>query len=110
MKLVFQEKSESYLFCYNAILKDRILFKQTHPSIEIDVIVVKKHNVSLNFVCKIKVKNVPIQKDSEYASGPKHAKIVNMANLWIWLGFQYASVTQRSEYARICLDRGLNIS
>ena len=110
MKLVFQEKSESYLFCYNAILKDRILFKQTYPSIEIDVIVVKKHNVSLNFVCKIKVKNVPIQKDSEYASGPKHAKIVNMANLWIWLGFQYASVTQRSEYARICLDRGLNIS
>ena len=32
---------------------------------------------------------------SEYASGPKYAKILNMA------GFQYVSVTQCSEYARM---------
>ena len=33
-----------------------------------------------------------------------------MAKFQIWQGFQYASVTQRSEYARICLDRVLDIS
>ena len=35
---------------------------------------------------------------------------LNMAKFWTWLGSRYASVTQRSEYARICLDRALNIS
>ena len=40
----------------------------------------------------------------EYASGPKYGKVLN------WEGSQYASVTRRSEYARICLDRVLNIS
>ena len=48
--------------------------------------------------------------DSEYASGSIHAKLLNMVKLWIWQGSQYASVTQRSEYARICLDRVLNMS
>ena len=46
----------------------------------------------------------PNKQDSEYTSGPKYAKIR------IWQGSQYRSVTQRSEYARICLDRVLNIS
>ena len=50
------------------------------------------------------------EQDSEYASGPKYAKILNMAKFWIWQGCQYVSVTQRSKYARICLDRVLNIS
>ena len=50
------------------------------------------------------------KKDSEYASGPKYAIILNMAKFWIWQGSQYANVTQRSEYARICLDRVLNVS
>ena len=31
-------------------------------------------------------------------------------NLIIWQGSQYESVTERSEYARICLERVLNIS
>ena len=31
--------------------------------------------------------------------------VLNMLKFWIWQGFQYASVRQRSEYARICLDR-----
>ena len=44
------------------------------------------------------------KQDSEDASGPKYAKILSMA------GSQYASVTLRSEYARVCLDRVLNIS
>ena len=39
------------------------------------------------------------KQDSEYALGPKYAKILNMASLGIWQGSQYASVRQRSEYA-----------
>ena len=38
---------------------------------------------------------------SEYASGPKYAKILNIAKFSVW---------QDSEYARIRLDRVLNIS
>ena len=34
---------EFNLFYYNAIFKDRVLFRKTQSSIEIDVIVVKKH-------------------------------------------------------------------
>ena len=45
------------------------------------------------------------KQDSEYAWGPKYAKILNMA------GFStICSVTQRSEYVTICLDRVMNIS
>ena len=47
---------------------------------------------------------------SEYASSPKYSEILNMAKLLIWQSFQNASVTQPTEYARICLDRALNIS
>ena len=36
--------------------------------------------------------------------------VLNMSKFWIWQGSQYASVTQRSEYARIWLDRVLTIS
>ena len=50
------------------------------------------------------------KQDSEYALGPKYAKILNMAKFWIWQDSQYASVTQRSGYVRICLGRVLNIS
>ena len=50
------------------------------------------------------------KQDSEYALGPKYAKILNMAKFWIWQDSQYVSVTQHSEYARKCLDRVLNIS
>ena len=32
-----------------------------------------------------------------------------MPNFWIWHGSQYASITERSEYARICLGKVLNI-
>ena len=42
-KLVFREKRESYLLSNNVIFKDRVLFKWTQSSIEIDVIVVKKN-------------------------------------------------------------------
>ena len=50
------------------------------------------------------------KQDYEYASGPKYAKVLNMAMFWIWQGPQYASVTQRCQYARIYLNRVLNIS
>ena len=50
------------------------------------------------------------KQDSEYASSPKFAEILNMTKFWIWQAFQDASVTQLTEYARICLDRVLNIS
>ena len=36
--------------------------------------------------------------------------VLNMQNFRIWQGSQYASVTQRSEYARIFIDRVLNLS
>ena len=44
------------------------------------------------------------KQDSEYASGPKYAKILNIAKFLIWQGSQYASVTQDSEYVRIFLN------
>ena len=50
------------------------------------------------------------KQDSEYASCPKYFKILNIAKFWIWQGPQYPSATQRSDYARICLDIVLNIS
>ena len=42
------------------------------------------------------------KQDSEYAY-TKYAKILNLTKFWIWQGSQYASVLQRSEYARIFL-------
>ena len=50
------------------------------------------------------------KQDSEYASGAKYAKVLNMAKFWIWQDSQYVSITQCSDYARKCLDRVLNIS
>ena len=38
------------------------------------------------------------KQDSEHASGPKYAKILNMAKFWIRQSSQYASVSQLSEY------------
>ena len=49
------------------------------------------------------------KQNFENALGPKYVKLLNMGKLWIWQGSQYASVTQRSEYARICLHKALNI-
>ena len=37
-------------------------------------------------------------------------RVLNLPKFWIWQGFQNASVTQPSEYAKICLDKVLNIS
>ena len=37
-------------------------------------------------------------------------KFLNMAKFTIWKSSQYANVTQRSEYAGICLDRVMNTS
>ena len=51
-----------------------------------------------------------LNEDSEYAWGPKYAQILNTTKSWIWQGSQYARVTQHSKYARIYLDRVLNIS
>ena len=50
------------------------------------------------------------KQDFQYTSGPKYAKVLNIAKFWIWQGSQYASVTQRSEYFRIYLDRVLKLS
>ena len=50
------------------------------------------------------------EQGSEYTLGLKCVKILNMAKFWTWQGSHNASVTQRSEQARICLDRVLNIS
>ena len=40
------------------------------------------------------------KQDSEYALGPKYAKILNMAKFWTWQSTQYANITQRSEYVK----------
>ena len=50
------------------------------------------------------------EQDSEYDSGPKYAKILNMAKFCISQGSQYAIDTQRCKYERVYLDRVLNIS
>ena len=50
------------------------------------------------------------KQNFEYALGLKHVNILDVAMLWIWQCYQYARVTQRSEYVRICFDRVLNIS
>ena len=50
------------------------------------------------------------KQDSEYAEGPKYAKILNTEKFRIWQSSQYASITQHSEYARICLGQVINIS
>ena len=50
------------------------------------------------------------KQDFEYAWGPKYAKILNMLKFSIWQRFHCASVTQHSEYVRICLGSVLNIS
>ena len=52
IKFVFGEKDEFYIFYFITIFKDRVLFKETRSSIEIDVIVVKKTYFFLNFVQK----------------------------------------------------------
>ena len=49
------------------------------------------------------------KQNSEYASGPKYVKILNMEKFLILQGSQHASVTQYSEYARICRYRVLSI-
>ena len=48
------------------------------------------------------------KQDPWYASGPKYAKILNMAKFWMSHVSQYASVEQRSEYSRIFFDWVLN--
>ena len=50
------------------------------------------------------------KQNSEYALGPKYAKILNMEKSGTREGSHYANVTQRYEYARAYLDRALNIS
>ena len=47
VNLVFLGYCESYLFYYNAIFEDRVLFKKTQLSIEIDVILKSKNICSL---------------------------------------------------------------
>ena len=96
---LFWGKREFYLFYYNAILEDCVLFKKTQSIIEIDVIVVK--NICLfKFrwkVCKITVKkkkvnviiiiittiiiclNVPIQTGFWISLGSWISKVLNMA-------------------------------
>ena len=48
------------------------------------------------------------KQDSKYV-GSYICQNFEMGKLWIRQGSRYASVTQRSEYARICLGRVLNI-
>ena len=50
------------------------------------------------------------EQGSEYTLGLKCVKILNMAKFWTWQGSHNARVTQRSEQARICLNRVLDVS
>ena len=48
--------------------------------------------------------------DSEYASGAKYPKILNMSKFWIWQGFSICERYKAFDYARIYINRVLNIS
>ena len=64
----------------------------------------KKVNVIITNVIIVIIEYAWIHRnkqDSEYACGPKYTKILNMGKFWIRHGSQYASVTQRSEYAKM---------
>ena len=127
---LFSEKKMSFIYSIITLFSKIPYYfnRLSQSSIEIDVIAVKKcmcFQISCK-VWKIKVKKVKIsviitiiieyawiwlnKQGSECASGLKYVKILNMAKFWMWQGSQYASVSQRSQYARICLDRVLNIS
>ena len=90
IRFVFREKWELYLFCVNAIFKDHILFQQTQANTEYLLICLNKQ-------------------------GSDMPQVQNMPKFWIWQSPKYyrvlnMRVTQRSdEYARICLERVLNI-
>ena len=45
-----------------------------------------------------------------YKQDSENDWLVHMPKFWIWQGSQYVSVTQCSQYARICNDKVLNIS
>ena len=69
-KLVFRGKRGFSLLCCSAILKDRVLFKQTQSTIEIDVNVVKKH-IPLNFIEKyVRLKGYFLNLDLNLDTGP----------------------------------------
>ena len=69
-KLVFRGKRGFSLLCCSAILKDRVLFKQTQSTIEIDVNVVKKH-IPLNFIEKyVRLKGYFLNLDLDLDPGP----------------------------------------
>ena len=36
-------------------------------------------------------------------------RVLTIVKFWIWQGPQYENVTQRSEYARMYLERALNV-
>ena len=40
------------------------------------------------------------KQDSEHASSPKYAKILNIAKFWIWQGSQYANIMQGAKYVQ----------
>ena len=129
IKLAFWEKREFRLFYYKATFKDSVLFELTQSSIEIGLIVVKKH-VFLNFngkYLRLKWKKkvdlvitfiwyawIGLNKqDSEYASSFKIRS--SCPKFWIWQSSEYGRVLNMwvlhsTEYAKICLDHVLNIS
>ena len=67
-------------------------------------VIIDKLNIIIEFAWMCLYK-----QNSEYASGPKYLKSLNMEKFLILQGSQHASVTQCSEYGRICLDRVLSI-
>ena len=103
-KLVFRGKRGFSLLCCSAILKDRVLFKQTQSTIEIDVNVVKKH-IPLNFIEKyVRLKGYFLNLDPGPGPGPwtldpdpgpctrtldsdpgsRTQTLKKMGNSWIW--------------------------
>ena len=128
-KSLFSEENTSFVDSVPTLFfKDHILLELTQSSIEIDVTVVQKH-VFLNFIenygrLKWKRKKIDViipiiigyawlclkEQDSEQASCSKYPKLLHMTKFWIWQGRQYVNIPQHSEYARMCLERVLNIS
>ena len=102
-ELVFREKTWVFFFYYNAIFKDCALFKYSKLSIEIDIIIVKKHIYLFKFcekVCKIKVKKRNLMYNYHFWHCIKSVQIRS----YFWSVFGHFSLSVNTpEYAYIWL-------
>ena len=108
IKHVFGERREFYLYYYDHIFKDCVLFRWTCSSIEIDVIVVKKH-VFLNFLEKYVRLSYYNCHFWICLNIPEYAYTKGILNLLGVLNMQKFWISQSFEYSRVFNVRALHI-